>query len=516
MEAREPSADSRVGMPAARSGWGDIAGRLNDAFLRPLIITSNAGLAAIHAAAQGSAAAASLTARAAAATRLPLIDAMGNLTKTAAEAFREDTRKGFDLAAAKMRQAATGSFESGANRVLAETLVDDATAAALLPVSAARAAASAANEQAWFQRVLQTTTRLLSGALDTLSREGVLPDPIARDLSLKFRLAVAQAALGGPIDAVSRDFSGMVGGVAALFAGDPSRLAKGARYFRSSMQYVYEKKLHGECQPQSDFPLREALVEHATQVVERFPQRFVEALESGDPWEIARTYVRYMDNVNTLILRYPLATYNVLVGVSVFVFVDGYTQVEDAYNYALCELAIMESRLSNEDKDWAHAEQLRGTAPKSIVGYEYYIPLLVPFDGSVRDKAYRRDAAGEVIDDRTTCPSVFPKRSIELAQAVHSEITCLRAFLWLYGDEQAARKKNLQETTRKFGPPAAQRIAEHPLFPLRPEEVAELTRSGPRTQEEIAIILDGLLRRRGLLVVADAIQSGAFAPGGRH
>jgi hypothetical protein len=278
------------------------------------------------------------------------------------------------------------------------------------------------------------------------------------------------------------------------------------------MEYVYEKKLHGEVQPRSDFPLREALVEHATQVVERYPWRFVEALERGNLWEIVSTYLRYMGDVNTLILRYPFATYNVLAGVSVFVFVDGYTQVEDAYSYALSELAIMESSLSNEDKDWAH-EQLRGTAPKSIVGYEYYIPLLVPFDGTVKDKSYRRNAAGEIINDHTTSPSVFPKRSIELAQAMHSEITCLRAFLWLYRDEEVARQKNLQETTRKFGPESAQRIAEHPLFPLTPEEVAAFTRSGPRTQEEIDATLDWVMRDRGLLAIADGMQRGAFVPG---
>jgi len=304
----------------------------------------------------------------------------------------------------------------------------------------------------------------------------------------------------------------MVGGLVALFLGDPSRLAKGAQYFRSSMEYVYEKKLHGEVQPKSDFPLRVALVEHATQIVERFPQRFVEALERGAPWEIVSTYFRYMGDVNTLILRYPLATYNVLAGVSVFVFVNGYTQVEDSYSYALCELAIMESRLSNEEKDWAHG-QLRGTAPKSIVGYEYYIPLLVPFDGTMKDKAYRRNPAGEIIDDHTAAPSVFPKRSIELAQAINSEITSLRAFLWLYRDEKMAREKNLQETTRKFGPGPAQRIADHPLFPLTPQEVAELTRSGPRTQEEIDDILDWVMRDRGILAIAEGVKRGAFLPG---
>jgi len=512
MEVQTQSNGEIAGMQGVRSGWGDTAEKVNNAFLAPLIIASNASLVAVRTAVGGTAIVANLTARAVGASRLPLADAVENITKSAADTILEQTRKGIEQAAANMREAITGGSERSANQLLAETLLDDTTNTSVLPLSAAWAAALAANEYKWFQQVVQTTIMLLSSALDTLSQEGVLPDSLAPELSVRFRLAMARAALGGPLGAVRRDFSGMVGGLAALFLGDPSRLAKGAQYFRSSMEYVYEKKLHGEVQPKSDFPLREALVEHATQVVERFPHRFVEALERGDPWEIVSTYLRYMGDVNTLILRYPLATYNVLAGVSVFVFVDGYTQVEDAYSYALCELAIVESRLSNEEKDWA-LEQLRGTAPKSIVGYEYYIPLLVPFDGTVKDKSYRRNSAGEIINDHTTSPSVFPKRSIELAQAMHSELTCLRAFLWLYRDEEVAREKNLQETVRKFGPGPAQRIAEHPLFPLTPEEIAALTCSGPRTQEETDDTLDWVMRGRGLLAIADGIQRGAFVPG---
>ncbi len=264
--------------------------------------------------------------------------------------------------------------------------------------------------------------------------------------------------------------------------------------------------------PRAIFPLKVQLVDNATRVVERFPERWVKALDKGDFWEIVRTYFQHFTDVNTLIFRYPRATYHVITGVSVFVFVQGYTQVGDAYNYALCELAIFDSKLSSEEKEFAH-EQLRGTAPKSVVGYEYYIPLLVPFDGDVEDKAYRRDWAGEIMNDHTTCPSVFPQRSINLAQSMHSELTCLRSFLWLYGDEKTAQKKNYEMTKHKFGPAAADRIKKDPNFPLKQKEIEALTPDGKRTKKEVDEILLGLLRERGLLALADGIERGAFVPG---
>jgi len=108
-------------------------------------------------------------------------------------------------------------------------------------------------------------------------------------------------------------------------------------------------------------------------------------------------------------------------------------------------------------------------------------------------------------------------RSIELTQSIHAELGCLPSFLWLYGDEKTARAKNFEETTRKFGSTAAERIAGHPMFPLSSAEIAELTRSGPRTQQQIEETLDYVMRLRGLVAIADGIKRGSFAPvGGRE
>jgi hypothetical protein len=129
----------------------------------------------------------------------------------------------------------------------------------------------------------------------------------------------------------------------------------------------------------------------------------------------------------------------------------------------------------------------------------------VPFGGTVEQKAHRRSACGDIIDNHSVIPSVFNQRAMHIAQSLCCEVISLRSFLWLYRDERVAQEKHFRETARKFGPEAARRIAEQPLYPLQPAEIAELTQSGPRSSEEVAKILDGLLRERGLNGVADRI-----------
>ncbi len=491
-------------MNSTESPWTQFAKSANNALLAPVTILANTGLAAVHAAIGGAAKVSEVATRAAVAGRLPMAEAAEDITSSFTDHLAQGSRQGIERAVDNICQAIDGNPNGSANRLLARTLLDDSARTAVLPVSAV---ASATIGRAWFKSALE----LMSRGLDTLSAEGVLPDPITQKLAAQLRAGMIECAFGGPLGAITRDFSGMAGGLVALLLGDTTRLAGGAQAFRGSMQYVYEKKLQGEVQPESDFPIKEKLVEHATAVIERYPEKWVEALKREDLWDIATAYLRNPVAANTLILRYPRATYQVLTGVMVFVGLHGFFQVEDSYSYSLCELAIIDSRLADEEKDWA-LERLRKTAPKSSVGYEYYIPLLVPFDGEVKDKAYRRDAAGEIIDDRGSSPSVFPKRSIELAQALTSELVSLRALLWLYGDEQTAREKNQRETTRKFGPGPARRIEENPRFPLTLEEIGELS-SGRRTPQEVDGILDDVLRDRGLLTIADAVRRGAFVPG---
>jgi len=171
----------------------------------------------------------------------------------------------------------------------------------------------------------------------------------------------------------------------------------------------------------------------------------------------------------------------------------------------------MESQLTDDEKDAALFE-VRKTAPKSIIEFEHYVPLLVPSDGTADDKACNRTAAGAIVDHHNVVPSVFTKDAIWFAQSVNAEACGLRSFLWLYRDEQRARTINDRETRRKFGPEVARRIAEQPVYPLVPDEIARLTKGGPRPAAEVDAILDELLRARGLAVVADSIRARRAPP----
>src|SRR5262249_33996244 len=283
-------------------------------------------------------------------------------------------------------------------------------------------------------------------------------------------------------------------------------LAQGLKGFQVSAEYVYEKVEHGEVGPHTDIPISVSLGQYGTTIVEKFPKEFAQALESDDMLGVLRACLKEPEKITTLFGLYPTFTFKVLYDVTIFMgkaLLDG----PDAQKYALCELAIMESRLTNDEKDAALLE-LRKTAPRTIIEYEYYVPLLVPFDGTAEDKAYRRNAAGEVIENHTVVPSVFKQIGMDIAQSLCSEVISLRSFLWLYGEEQVAWEQNYRETARKYGPEVAQRIAEQPRYPLRPEQMAELTQAGPRAPGDIAAILEGLLRERGLHNVAGRITAG--------
>jgi hypothetical protein len=359
------------------------------------------------------------------------------------------------------------------------------------------------------KRVLAAFGLLISRAFDRVSRKGVLPGHVGARVAARARWGFYIMPTNGPIEAMNRDLRGIVGGVFALALGKPDRLAKGLRGYRISAEYVHEKVQHGEVGPGSDIPIVMALGRYGSRIVETFPEEFVQALESGKRRAVARAYLRQPGGVTKWFALYPIFSSLVLYSVATFMW-KALRDGPDAQKYALCQLAIIDSAMSAADKD-AALEALRKTAPKTIVQYEYYVPLLVPFGGTVQDKVYRRNAAGEIIDNHSVIPSVFNPKAMQIAQSLCCEVISYRSFLWLHGDEQAARDAHYRETARKFGPEVAKRIAEQPLYPLEPDEIAELTRSGARDAQAIAAILDELLRERGLEGVADAIRRAAPA-----
>jgi hypothetical protein len=485
----------------------------NQALLVPLRLAANVGLATADIAAAGASRAANLAAGVLSLSLLPL-SPVADLVKRTSDSMLGQHRNGGKTTSTGSspvsHHATVGHVQPPAKQRLGGAVLTLATRAAELPIPAATAAIEAAYQNPVVRQTFDSAVLLLSSSLDRYSRRSIFPDSIVRTRNATFRKAALQALLGGPFPAVLQDFKGMVGGLTSLFLGDPHTLAQGSRAFKRSMDYVYEKWLHGEIQPDSDFPLKAELAEAAVTVVQRFPKQFVEALDRGDLGEIGNAYLAQMGDVNAFVLNYPKAAYHVLTGASKFIL-EIFVQVEDGYAYPLNELAIFDSRLSDEEKDWAH-EALRKTAPKPIVDFEYYIPLLVDAKGNLAEKHYRRNAAGDIINDRLGTPSIFPTQSIELAQSIHAELSSLPSLIWLYGDVKKAREKNLEETTRKFGPIAAKRIAERPMFPLSSAEIDELTGSGPRTHQQIEDTLDSVMRLRGLVAIAEGIKRGSLAP----
>jgi len=411
-----------------------------------------------------------------------------------------------DLAVAGTQKAIGLGPARSANALLSSTLLEKGTATAALPLLMAVDGVAAALTVEPSRQAIIALGMLVSRGLDAVSSLGVIPGNVGADTAARSRFGFYDMTTNGPVEAVARDFRGVVGGLLALALGDLDWLAQGLGRFQVSAEYVYEKVEHGEVGPRTDIPISETLGAYGTTITRNYPEEFVQVLGSGDPLEVVRACLKEPGKVTTLFTLYPIFTFLVLYDVAVFMG-KGLLDGPDAQKYALCELAIMESQLANDAKDAALAA-LRKTAPNTIIEYEYYVPLLVPFDGTVADKVYRRNAAGEIIDTHTVVPSVFKHIAMDIAQSLCSEVISLRSFLWLYGDEQMAREKNYRETARKYGPGVAQRVAEHPRYPLRPEQVAELTQTGPRAPAAVAAILEGLLRERGLGDVADRITAG--------
>lgn len=487
--------------------------RANDVFLAPFIVFPNLGFSALNAAVGGAAAVAERSARAAGA--VPLAGAVEQASGRLAEQALGTARASANLAARGARRAVGGgAADDGAvtaNQLLADTVLDQGTATALLPARAALDAAAATLEVPPVQRAAVFYGRQLSRLLDAFSSQGAIPGAIGADTSARVRLAFRDLSTNGPTGAVARDFRGIVGGLAALMLGDFQRLEQGAIGFQGSMEYVFDKKLNGEVQPEVDFPIGARLAAIASEIIERFPWGFVRALGTRDPVEVLRAYLRNPGQVNTLFGRYPGATFNVLGDVLVYIAAAIF-DTPAAQTYALNELYVMESRLSDEGKDWSLGI-LRETTPLTGVEYEFYVPLVVPLGGTFRDKAFRHNAAGEIIPDHTVAPSVFDQTAIDIAQAVNAELLTLRSFVWLYRDEAVARQKAYQATVRKFGREAARRVQANPRYPLTPEDVQALTGGlPPRSRQEVDAIQDTLMRQRGVLNVADSIKLGYVVP----
>ena len=480
---------------------------VNDALLAPLIALPNIGLAAINATVGGTARLAESAARVASGTSLgTLAEAAEDLSKRVADRALDAAKESTEMATDAVAKIIGGGGDESANTLLARTLLERTTATGALPLAAAVDAVRAARKIEALRGAGEGIWELFSRLIDPLSKKGVLPGEIGAKTAAEARFGFFYMTTQGPLEAVAQDIRGITGGGMALALGDFDWLAEALPRYRRSMEYVHDKAEHDEVQPESDFPIGESLAESATSTVEDFPDELTEALETDDAMEVLTSLFKQPGEIATLLFNYPNVEFRVVFDVLKFTL-EAYFEAADAERYSLCELAIMESSLSNEEKDECF-EELRETAPNTTIEFEYYVPLLVPKDGKPEDRVFRRTAGGEIIDHGAVAESVFEPRAIDRAQAICSELLSYRPFLWLYRDEKLARQKNRSETVRKFGAEAAQRIEDEPLYPLTDEEVAELTEGGPRPKAELNRILVEQFRERDLDQVADRVEKG--------
>jgi hypothetical protein len=495
-------------------GFAEAWRRTNDVLLAPLVVFPNLGLAAVNGMVGATA---RLTERAVQATG-GAFGTSGKFAEQVAERVADRTlheaKKSTEFVLQAVRNAAGGMTGPGSNHLLAKTVIDKTTATAALPLLVCWDAVLAACDVPAIRKTAYELWLDLSRFLDTRSTHGVLTGRQRADSDSHMRFGFIELALQGPLQAVWDDFHGIVGGILALGLGDFDWLAEGAKGYWHSMEYVYDKWLADETQPLTNFPIGELLAWEARQIIQRFPRPFVAALESGDPLRVLKALRDDAGEITTMLSLYPFTAFQVIYDVLVYIQ-KAWLQVADALDFTLCELAIVESNISDKDKNFAF-NLLYKTAGNATQEFEFYVPLLVPRDGTPAEQAFRTSVTGKVINHHTIAKSVFDLAAIDRAQEINSEVVQMRAFLWLYRDEATARQKSYQETVRKFGQAAADRIEQArrdgtALYPLSAEDVAELiTPHGgspnvPRTPREINEILYYLLRRRGLLYVSDLV-----------
>lgn len=359
----------------------------------------------------------------------------------------------------------------------------------------------------------------LSRAIVRGSNPGVLPGRVGE-------LAVARTHVGffhmvwSATPAVMNNNQGIVGGVLALLLGDSDWLGDAMWQMREYADYVYEKEREGELGPRSNMPFGRPMVETTGAIVAGYPAAAVEAIRTRGFVDGLRAWWHHRAAVNHYLRLYIPFTTCMMADVQTF-FTRGLLDAPDAQTVTLCEWAIVSSGLSDDEKDTALLD-VQAVAPASIVEFEHYVGLVLPFDGTLDEKAIRRSASGALLDTHTVVPSILDRHAVHVAQSTNSEAYALRTFLWLYRDEQAARAVNHRETARKFGPDVARRIEQSPRYRLESWEVETLTAGGPRSADEVGRVLLEALRGRGLAEWAarvgarGASGAGPEARGGAH
>jgi hypothetical protein len=418
---------------------------------------------------------------------------------------RVDRAAAATLIASAWTAASGGQGEVPPRRLLSGTLLGGTARLICAPVFALLALGASLLTTQPTGRWAIAVSRLFSRVLHRASKvRGVLPGEVGN-------LAVARIHFGFLVmvwtasPAVMLNNQGILGGCLALLLADPDWLAEAMYRMRGYADYVHEKERNGELGPRSRMPFGRGMVRTTGNILESYPAEAVEVMRTRGFVEGALAYWRDRTRVHRyLALFFPFTGY-MLLDVRRFM-TRGLFDAPDAQWLTLCELAVMTSALPDAEKDAALLD-VQATAPASIVEFEHYIGLVVPYDGTLADKAIRRSASGAPLDTRTVVPSILNRHAVQLAQSTNAEACALRTFLWLYRDETRARDVGALETARKFGPDVAERVSVAPRYPLESWEVEALTAGGPRPDMEVHAVLLHALRSRGLSEIADRIEA---------
>ncbi|HSL21241.1 MAG TPA: hypothetical protein VK886_06880 [Vicinamibacterales bacterium] len=472
--------------------------------LAAAVILVNAGFAAAHALVGGIAwglgVAATLLRRMGVSPAAAVVDWMRRVDARA----RDDRSAAATLIASAWAAVTGGQGAVPPRQLLSSTVLGGTARLLCAPVFAVIALGAASFTTQPTERWAIAVGRLLSRMIQRRSAPGVLPVAVA-DLSvarthLGFFVMVVSAT-----PAVMLNNQGILGGCAALLLGDPDWLAEGMYRMRGYANYIHEKERNGEMGPRSGMPFSRDMVQCTADILETYPSEVVEVIRMRGFADGARAYWRDRARVHRYVALFFPFTWYMLRDVRRF-FTRGLFDAPHAQRVTLCELAVMASALPDDQKDAALLD-VQAMAPASIIEFEHYVSLVLPYDGTLAEKAIRRSASGALLDTHTVVPSIFDRHAVHVAQSTNAEACALRTFLWLYRDEARAREVGERETARKFGPAVAARTTAQPRYPLERWEVDALVGSGPRPEAEVNAILLDALRSCGLGAIADRVEA---------
>ena len=334
-------------------------------WLSPFIVFPNIGAAAVNAAVAAGAGLTLAASRAAARAGVPLADLAAGTAGRIATRATDALKASSDLVAGGIRAAAGQPAPVSAHALLSRTLIEEPLKASAWPILAVLDAVGAATDTS--PSMAAAATAQLSRALSFVSLPGVIPGEHGAVAAARTRTAFVVTAAGSA-QAVFRSVRGIGGGLLALGVGDSAWIAQGLKDFLASAEHVHDKHANDGLERGAAPPVSQALAKISAEVIEQFPRRFVHAMEHEGLARASREYAANQSAVNRMLPLYLAFTVRMLSDVAAFVG-KGLVDAPDAQKVALCELAIMESALADDERDAALAE-VRRTASRAILEFE--------------------------------------------------------------------------------------------------------------------------------------------------